>query len=80
MKNILVVLFSLVMCACTAEGASEEALGKAGFYDIQMTGYSFFGCSEDDTFKTGFRAKNVNGMEVEGVVCCGVLKDCTIRF
>lgn len=31
-------------------------------------------------FQTGFVAKNPAGKRVEGVVCCGVLKACTVRF
>lgn len=31
-------------------------------------------------FTTGFVATNPQGMRVEGVVCCGWLKSCTVRF
>jgi hypothetical protein len=71
---------ALVLVGCTCEDASSQALRGHGFSDIEWTGYSFFACSEDDTFSTGFRAKNARGETVEGTVCCGVFKNCTVRF
>lgn len=80
--KIALFCFVSILCfvGCTADGASTDALHKAGFYDVETTGYEMFACGEDDTFKTGFRAKNALGVTVEGTVCCGVFKDCTIRF
>lgn len=38
-------------------------------------------CGDDDTFSTGFKAKNVNGKVVQGVVCSGLIfKNSTIRW
>lgn len=75
----------LVMCfvgftGCTDDDASREALHKAGFTDVETTGYEVFACSEDDAFHTGFRAKNPQGQIVTGTVCCGWMKSCTIRW
>lgn len=41
-----------------------------------------FGCSEDDTYQTEFKARNISsGKTVKGVVCEGLLfKGSTIRF
>ena len=47
---------------------------------VKFTGYDAFSCSQDDTFHTGFVAKNPKGDTVKGTVCCGVLKSCTVRF
>jgi hypothetical protein len=33
-----------------------------------------------DNFATGFTAKNPQGRQVFGTVCCGIMKACTIRF
>lgn len=66
--------------ACTDDSRSAEALRKAGFTDIRLTGYSYFACGEDDAFRTDFVAKNPQGVDVSGTVCCGWLKSCTIRF
>lgn len=69
---------------CFSCGASEErsraALEKSGYKDIEITGYSPFSCDEKDSFSTGFKATNPVGQRVEGVVCCGLLKNCTVRF
>jgi len=67
--------------ACTSETDARKALTGAGFSEITMTGYNIWSCSESDFFHTGFRAKNVNGLPVEGTVCSGLLfKGSTIRF
>ncbi len=77
-KMILLAVLALV--ACTDEHASRKALEDQGFEDIHITGYAFFGCGEGDGFRTGFTAKNAKGKQVSGVDCCGVVKNCTIRF
>lgn len=74
------IIFMLFLVGCTEPDMTRETLHKAGFYDVEITGYSAFACSEDDTFATGFKAKNSNGNIVEGTVCCGLLKSCTIRY
>ncbi len=79
MKKVLFALALLVL-SCTDEEGSRKALVAQGFTDIQFTGYQAFDCSDDDNYATGFRAKNPNGIMVEGTVCCGIWKKCTIRF
>lgn len=69
-----------LVAGCTDEKESSRTLKAMGFTEVQMTGYDWFSCSEEDTFHTGFRAKNFKGETVEGVVCCGWLKNCTVRF
>ncbi len=80
-KISMLILVLLAMSACTDEGNSKSALHKAGYSNIVITGWEPFTCGEDDTFSTGFKAKNPAGNTVEGVVCCGLLmKSCTVRF
>jgi len=79
MKKVF-TLIALVAAACSNEPSSRRALTAYGFTDIQLTGYQLFGCSEDDIYHTGFVARNPQGNIVEGVVCCGALKNCTVRF
>lgn len=79
MKRVLILL-ALVL-GCTDEANTVRTLRSVGFTDIQTTGYSMFGCGDDDTFSTGFTAKNTSGDPVSGVVCCGFIgKGCTIRY
>ena len=78
MKRLLPLL---LLVACTAPDSSRETLQKAGYENIEITGYAPLNCGEDDTFSTGFTATNPKGEVVEGVVCCGLItKKCTIRF
>ena len=76
----LFLAFSVFLSGCTAEDRSRQALDAQGFTQIRMTGYSMFSCSDEDTFSTGFTATNPNGTTVSGTVCCGWIKDCTIRW
>lgn len=83
MKKIIatfIIVLGLASNSCTDEQSSREALDNAGFSDIRFTGYDFAACGKDDSFSTGFNAKNPNGKYVSGTVCCGLFKRCTIRF
>ena len=73
-------MFALLCVGCTDEKNSREALESMGFTDIELTGYEFWSCAKSDDFHTGFVAKNAQGRRVTGVVCCGIMKDCTVRF
>ncbi len=65
---------------CTTGGdEAKETLSKSGFYDIS-TGSVAFGCAEGDKVGRNFSATNSNKQRVEGIVCCGVFKGCTVRF
>ncbi len=76
MGLILVCVFGL---ACTDEVGARRILKGQGYRNIQTTGYSVYGCGEDDRITTGFTATGVDGSEVTGTVCCGVMKNCTVR-
>ena len=82
MLRVLVAVVGLcVMAGCTDPVTAERVLSEQGYTDIQITGYRFFGCSEDDFYVTGFNATSPVGKRVEGCVCQGFLfKNATIRF
>lgn len=74
MKKILITALAFMMIGCTDAD-------NAGFTDIQITGYKFFSCSEDDFQHTGFTAIGPTGKPVNGTVCSGLfLKNSTIRY
>jgi hypothetical protein len=74
-------MLALALSACTDDRETVRTLHAAGFTDVHTTGWSPFMCSKDDTFETGFVAKNPQGAKVKGTVCCGFLfKGCTVRF
>lgn len=76
----VIVTMGLLSLSCTNESGSRRALEAQGFTEIQFTGHSWFTCGKEDSFSTGFRAKNPRGQQVSGTVCCGWLKSCTVRF
>lgn len=78
-KTFAAIVAALTLAACTDVPKATRALEGAGYTQIEMTGWKMFGCSENDTFHTGFRAKGPNGQPVEGVVCSALLKGATIR-
>jgi hypothetical protein len=81
MKKILAVfLMLLCMTACSDQTTAVRLLEEQGYKNISITGYVFFGCSEDDTFHTGFVATSAAGKQVEGVVCSDWFKGATIRL
>ena len=81
MKNLIFLLvFCFTIVGCTRPDSARELLTKEGYTDIEITGYAWFACSEDDKFQTGFRARK-NGQVIEGAICEGlILKNKTIRY
>lgn len=73
------LFIALLLISCTDEPRASRVLEEAGYTDIQITGYAWFGCSDGDDYRTGFSAKGPTGKRTTGAVCCGVVKDCTIR-
>lgn len=78
--RILIFILAMFFCGCTSPGASWNALDDMGFKEIETGGYDLFACGKDYVFHTKFKAKNPNGKIVSGVVCCGWLKGCSIKF
>lgn len=76
------ILAALLLAGCGAdESNSRRTLESSGYTEISITGWAPLTCGKDDTFSTGFTAKNPQGRRVSGVVCCGlVFKGCTVRF
>ena len=79
MKTLLICA-ALILSACTDPKEATRVLTMNGYTNISYTGYSWFACSKEDFYHTGFTAK-LNGNDVEGTVCEGLLfKASTIRF
>lgn len=73
------LLFLLSGCV-VGSGTAEVAVKNAGYANIEVQGLAPFSCGDDDLTGRHFRALAPNGQPVEGVVCCGILKSCTLRF
>jgi hypothetical protein len=81
MKVLMVSGLSLaILSGCSRPEKSMDVLIDARYTDIELTGYSVFGCSDDDVFRTGFIARSSRGKTVKGVVCSAPLKGSTIRI
>lgn len=82
MKKLALILASTALLAGCGVNPNEAtaALEAQGLTDVKLGGYSLFGCSEKDTFRSKFEAVGVNGKPVSGVVCSGLLKGVTVRF
>lgn len=79
-KKLSIIVLAIMATACTDSTVATKTLSSAGYKDVEITGYAFFGCSEDDAFHTGFKATGQDGKPVEGVVCSGWFKGATIRL
>lgn len=82
MKTVLIVsisIFSLLLASCTQPDRSLEILRSEGYQNVEITGYEIWGCSDDDWFRTGFKATR-GDRQVKGVVCSGFLKGATVRI
>ena len=81
--KILVFALAIVALAssCTNKSRATEALLDAGYHPIEVGGYGFFKCSEDDHFATNFKAYSPDSTRVvDGCVCQGWFKGSTIRL
>lgn len=83
MKKILILIsfISMMFMSCTDADGAQRILELNGYKNIQIEGYSIFGCSDDDIFKTKFIAIHGQSQQsVQGVVCSGWFKGGTIRI
>lgn len=79
MKRLLFIFFVLFFVSCTSPENAQRVLEQSGYTNIKITGFRFFGCGQDDVFRTGFTAVGPSGKNIEGVVCGDFIKASTIR-
>lgn len=66
--------------SCTNEKGARKALLDSGFYPVEVGGYDWWGCGENDFYSTKFVAySNDSSRVVKGCVCEGLFKSKTIR-
>ncbi|VVE90292.1 hypothetical protein [Pandoraea bronchicola] len=81
MRLVALAALLALLSACTDPDTARRALEGAGYTDVRIGGYSYFGCSEKDSFSTAFTAKGPTGVPVSGAVCSNVIfKNATIRL
>lgn len=77
----LVALALLLAQGCsTSTETATRVLTAAGYTNIRLTGYPWLACSDDDWLNYAFTATGPSGAPVEGAVCCGLVKNCTVRL
>ena len=75
-----VLILTTLLFGCTRPPNDVQSILEGqGYSNIELTGYAFFACSDDDFFHDGFTATK-DGKPVSGVVCSGFLKGSTIRL
>ncbi len=79
-KLLPAIALVLALAACSDGDTARRVLMQQGYTEIEITGWSPFSCSQDDTFSTGFQAKSPAGLRVTGTVCSAFFKGATIRF
>ena len=81
MKIAIALIALLALAGCTNKEDAERALTAEGFTDVQVVGYDWFGCGDDDWYATKFTATNRDGKPVRGTVCSGLfMKSATVRW
>ncbi len=83
-KSLILVGFLLShMNGCSNNDNPCHVASVYGFTNCQVTDESWashnHGCSDDDNKAYEITATNVRGANVNLVVCCGVMKACTLR-
>lgn len=79
-KVLIVAFICLLSVGCTNSDKAITTLKRQGYSEIEVNGYAWFACGQDDYFSTSFRAVAPNGDRVEGAVCSGFFKGNTVRL
>lgn len=78
MKNVLSVCVAALL-GCWNEPDSKRTLEAMGYTDIQFAPV-WLTCGDGSPWQTPFEANNAQGARVRGVVCCGFVAGCMVRF
>lgn len=82
---VALLIVALMQLSCTGEPGKERqrvALEAMGFKAISFTGPAWVGCAADDSVFVSkhFVGQDTKGNSIEGSVCCGIFKGCTVRL
>jgi hypothetical protein len=87
-KNFMALLFLFISGCGVDPETAQRVLHNHGIENVRVGDYAFGQCSRDDTFASYFSGERrdisedgtVEMIPVEGVICCGIIKLCTVRF
>lgn len=72
---------AVLLTGCfTSPHEAVASLESQGMTNVRTGGAAWFACGKNDKTGIEFTATNPLGRPVAGVVCCGVLKGCTVRW
>ncbi len=80
MKKMILIAAILATGCQVSQSDADKTFRAYGFTNVQLTGYSFFGCEEDNTFRSNFTATGPTGQPVSGAICCGWVFGCHLKF
>lgn len=79
--TVLAISAAVLTTACSVDPAqARRTLEAHGLVDIYIGDYAWFGCGQNDYFSSAFTAKTREGRPASGTVCCGLVKNCTVRI
>lgn len=77
----ILIVGSIVIPMNSDRSSLIPFLENQGYKDVSISGYSFFGCGNNDFYRNKFSAINPSGNKIEGIVCEGLFfKAKTIRL
>jgi hypothetical protein len=78
---LIIFLFLAFFRFLSPVDSATEAVKAHGFHPIEVGGYAWFACGDDDTFQTKFKAYTADSTRVvSGAVCQGLFKGKTLRL
>jgi len=75
---ILLAAVAAFVWGCTAPDRAQHTLEAEGYEDIEVGGYTMWGCTDSATFRNSFEATR-NGQAISGAVCCTFMT-CEVRL
>lgn len=77
---VLLIAIAILSGGSHSKTRAENAVRATGATNVDLDGWAWFACGKGDTYAWKFTAENATGQAVEGAVCCGILKGCTVRY
>lgn len=81
MIALVAVAATLALAGCTDTSPKNvRLLESMGMTNVELGGYGWFACGENDVSATRFTAVGASGEPISGTLCSGWFKGTTVRF
>jgi hypothetical protein len=77
---LVLLVFSVGAITQSNSSKAQVAVESAGNTNVELGPMTYLPCGRGDVGGFNFKAMNANGDKVSGVVCCGLVKGCTVRY